>query len=189
MVAFGIVRCRRPFAFCGTVKGNEGTLFSERSAIMSTAIARPNRRQMERVLRPFEMFRHDFDDLFGWMNRGWDNNWLTNEFNVPWDLSETADAFQLRMDAPGIKPEDITVQVTGDTVHVMGERKEEKELKEKTYHRMERRSGTFCETVVLPTAVNDEKVEAQFHDGVLTVMLPKAEASKTRTVTVKATGK
>ena len=114
---------------------------------------------------------------------------MTSEFKAACDLSETADAFQVRMDVPGIKPDDITVQVTGDTVHVSGERKEEKEDKGKTYHRVERRSGSFSETVVLPSAVNDEKVQAEFHEGVLTITLPKTEASKTRTVKVQANGK
>ena len=66
------------------------------------------------------------------------NNWFAGGFKAPCDLSETAEAFQLRMDVPGVKPEDITVEVRGDTVHVRGERKTEKEEKEKTYHRVER---------------------------------------------------
>lgn len=99
------------------------------------------------------------------------------------------DAYQIRMDVPRIKADDITVQVTGDSVHIAGERKEEKEEKGKTYHRLERRSGKFSETLRLPTAVNEEKVQAEFHDGVLSVTLPKTEATKTRTVKVKSDGK
>lgn len=156
---------------------------------MSTAISTPGSRQMRPFFRPFETLRQEFDDLFGRLATDWDGKWLTSEFKAACDLSETADAYQIRMDIPGIKPDDITVQVTGDTVHVSGERKEEKEEKGKTYHRVERRSGKFSEIVTLPGAVKDENVQAEFHDGVLTVTLPKTEASKTRTVKVKANGK
>jgi HSP20 family protein len=144
---------------------------------------------MKPFFRPFEVLRQEFDYLFGRLANDWDGKWLTGEFKAACDLSETAEAFQIRMDVPGIKPDEITVQVTGDTVHVSGERKEEKEEKGKTYHRVERRSGKFAETIVLPGTVNDEKAQAEFHDGVLTITLPKTEASKTRTVKVKPNGK
>ena len=156
---------------------------------MSTALATQGPRQLQPLFRPFRMLQQEFDDLFNRLSSDWDGNLLTSEFTAACDLSETADAFQVRMDVPGIKPDDITVQVTGDTVHVSGERKEEKEEKGKTYHRIERRSGKFSEIVTLPGSVKDENVQAEFHDGVLTVTLPKTEASKTRTVKVKANGK
>jgi HSP20 family protein len=140
---------------------------------------------MTPFFRPFETLRQEFDEMFGHLMTDWDGKWKMGDFRTAWDLSETNDAFEIRMDIPGIKPEDITVQVTGDTVRVFGERKEEKEEKGKTFHRVARHSGTFSETIVLPTAVKDENVEAAFHDGVLTVTLPKTAASKTRTVKVK----
>lgn len=138
------------------------------------------------MFRPFHALREEFDQMFKHLAPDWEAKWLTSEFSPACDLSETADAYQVRMDVPGMKPEDITVQVTGDSVRISGERKEEKEEKEKTYHRVERRSGSFCEALTLPGAVNEEKVQAEFHDGVLTVTLPKSEATRTRTVKVKA---
>jgi HSP20 family protein len=92
------------------------------------------------------------------------------------------------MDVPGARPEDITVQVTGDSVQISGERKEEKEDKSKTWHRMERRCGSFSQTLRLPGAVNEDKVQAEFEDGILTITLPKTEATKVRTVKVKGNG-
>lgn len=156
---------------------------------MSNAISNPGSRQVKPLFRPFETLRSEFDDLFSRLASDWDGKWLSSEFKAACDLSETAEAFQIRMDVPGIKAEDINVQVTGDTVHVSGERKDEKEEKTKTYHRVERRSGKFSEVVTLPSAVKDENVQAEFHDGVLTITLPKTEASKTRTVKVKGNGK
>jgi HSP20 family protein len=154
---------------------------------MSTSLLPRSSRQDQPLLRPLYTLRDEFDRLFNRLSTEWDGKWFGAEFNPPCDLSETADAFQVRMDVPGIKPDDITVQVTGDSVRIAGERKEEKEEKEKTYHRIERRSGSFCQTLRLPGAVNEEKVQADFHDGVLTVTLPKSEATRTRTVKVKGT--
>jgi len=155
---------------------------------MSTTLATQGSRQPRTLLTPFRAFRDEFDQLFARLSSDWEGNWLTGELSLPCDLSETADAFQIRMDVPGIKPDDITVQVTGDAVHISGERKEEKEEKGKTFHRLERRSGKFSQVLQLPSPVNEEKVEAEFHDGVLNVKLPKSEATKTRTVKVKANG-
>src|SRR5579872_1584484 len=129
---------------------------------MSTAISISGPRQVMPFFRPFETLRQEFDDLFGRLATDWDGKWLASEFKAACDVAETADAYQIRMDVPGIKPDDIVVQVTGDTVHITGERKEEKEEKEKTFHRVERRTGTFMETVVLPAAVKDENVQAEF---------------------------
>jgi HSP20 family protein len=153
---------------------------------MSTSLLPKASRQDQSLLRPLYALRDEFDQLFNRISTEWDGKWFGGEFNPACDLSETADAFQVRMDVPGIKSDDITVQVTGDSVRISGERKEEKEEKEKTYHRIERRSGSFCQTLQLPGAVNEEKVQAEFHDGVLTVTLPKSEATRTRTVKVKA---
>jgi HSP20 family protein len=155
---------------------------------MTTSLSSKSPRQLQPLLRPLQALRDEFEHAFNRLSSDWDAKWLTSEFSPACDLSETADAFQVRLDVPGIKPEDINVQVTGNSVRISGERKEEKEEKDKTYHRIERRSGSFCEALQLPGAVNEEKVQADFHDGVLTVTLPKSEASRTRTVKVKAGG-
>ncbi|MGQ0635987.1 MAG: Hsp20/alpha crystallin family protein [Planctomycetaceae bacterium] len=149
---------------------------------MSTTLSHRGPRQL---LRPFHALREEFDQMLKGMPFDWESKWLTSEFSPACDLSETADAYQVRLDVPGIKPDDISVTVTGDSVRISGERKEEKEEKDKTFHRVERRCGSFCEAMRLPGAVNEEKVLAEFHDGVLTVTLPKSEATRTRTVKVK----
>ena len=154
---------------------------------MSTAISTRESRQSHSLLSPFRALREEFDHVFSRLASDWDGKWLSREFSPACDVSETADAFQVRMDVPGMKPDDITVQVTGDSVHISGERKEQKEVdKVRTYHRLECRSGMFSQTLRLPSAVNEEKVQAEFHDGVLTVTLPKTEATRIRTVKVKA---
>jgi HSP20 family protein len=92
------------------------------------------------------------------------------------------------MDIPGMEAKDIDIEVTGNTLNVSGERKEEKEEKGKTWHRIERKTGSFARSVTLPSAVMEEKVEAAYKDGVLTITLPKTEEAKTHKVKVKGNG-
>lgn len=155
---------------------------------MPTSLSTQGGRPVQPLLRPLYALRDEFDQLFNRLSTDWNGNWMTNEFRPACDVSETPEAYQVRADLPGIKPDDITVQVMGDAVRITGERKEEKEEKDKTYHRIERRSGSFCEVLQLPGPINEEKIQAEFHDGVLTVTLPKSESTRTRTVKVKAIG-
>jgi HSP20 family protein len=172
---------RRPGAF----------LFPDliRRIAMTTSITPHTSNKPHSLLTPLRALRDEFDDLFNRLSSDWDGGkWLSREYCPACDLSETADAFQIRMDVPGIKPDDITVQIAGDSVQISGERKEEKEEKGKTWHRMERRSGSFSQMLRLPGAVNEDKVHAEFQDGILTITLPKTEATKVRTVKVKSNG-
>ena len=75
------------------------------------------------------------------------------------------------------------------TLHVSGEHKEEKEEKGKTFHRIERRSGSFSRSLTLPAAVKESQVTAESADGVLTINLPKVEVAKTQKITVKPAAK
>jgi len=103
------------------------------------------------------------------------------------DLSETDGELQLTVDVPGMKAEEINVEVSGRNVQIRGEHKEEKEEKGRTYHRIERRTGSVYRKVELPCAVKEDQVAAEYKQGVLTVKLPKSEGAKAHRVTVKAT--
>ena len=102
------------------------------------------------------------------------------------DMSETANTIEVRVDVPGMKAEEIDVQLTNGVLTVSGERKEEKEEKGKTFHRVERRDGSFSRSVTLPSAVAEDKVDAQYKDGVLCITLHKTEEAKSRKITVKS---
>jgi HSP20 family protein len=93
------------------------------------------------------------------------------------------------MDVPGIDAKDINIEVAGNTLRITGERKEEKEEKGETWHRIERRSGSFARSVPLPCSVKEDKAEAAYADGVLTVKIPKSEEAKTHKVKVQCNGK
>jgi HSP20 family protein len=102
------------------------------------------------------------------------------------DVFETQDEITVKASIPGMKPEDIDISVTGDTLTIKGETQEEKEEKDGNYHLRERRYGAFQRSVVLPTLVNADKAEAEFKNGVLTLSLPKVEEVKPKSIKVKA---
>lgn len=140
---------------------------------------------------PFDGFQKEMDDLLSRFQADFtgNGNGLAAVISPSVDLSETAEALQLRMDVPGIKPEEINIEVSGDRIQISGEHKEEKEEKGKTFHRIERRSGSFARSLTLPAAVKENQVSAEVADGVLTITLPKTEVTKTKKVPVKATSK
>jgi len=134
---------------------------------------------------PFQSLREEMNDLLSRFTSEGDGNWLIGEGIPSLDLAETDGDIEVKLDVPGIKPDEIDIEVRGDTLHISGEHKEEKEEKGKTYHRIERRTGSFSRSVALPCCVNEDKVTAECRDGILTINLPKTEESKTRKVTVK----
>lgn len=87
---------------------------------------------------------------------------------------------------PGVHPEDLDIDVTGDALSISGERKPDEVAREARYHRRERNYGSFSRTVQLPFMVDTNKVEASFKNGVLLITLPRAEADKPRKITVKS---
>ncbi len=102
------------------------------------------------------------------------------------DMYQTDDKVVVKAGLPGLKAEDVQITVTDNTLSLRGEFKEEKEEKEKTYHLHEQRHGSFERTIVLPTDVDTAKAEADFKDGILTISLPKSEAVKPKTISIKA---
>lgn len=106
----------------------------------------------------------------------------------PWspavDIVETEDELIVKADLPDVRLEDIDVRVEKGTLSLKGERKFEKELADKGYHRIERSYGSFMRSFSVPSSVDTEKVSADYKNGVLTVTLPKKEAAKPKQVKV-----
>jgi HSP20 family protein len=101
------------------------------------------------------------------------------------DIAETPEEFQIKVELPEVKREDVKVSVENGFLRIEGERKQEKEEKGKKYHRVERSYGTFLRTFSLPDNIDENKVRADFKDGVLNVRLIKAEKAKPKTIDVK----
>ncbi len=92
------------------------------------------------------------------------------------DVTETEKNVEVKTELPGMERKDIDITLDRGLLVIKGEKREEKEKKEHYYHLVERRYGSFCRTIRLPAEVKEEKIEATFKDGVLTVTLPKIEA-------------
>lgn len=152
---------------------------------MSTAVAKREPRTM-RTWDPFQSVREEAESLWSNLTGERGNGWFAPMVVPPIDLSETANAVTVRTDLPGIKPDEIDIQLSNNVLTISGQRQEEKEEKGQTFHRVERRSGSFSRSVTLPTAVAEDKVDAQYKDGVLTVTMPKTEEAKSRKIKVKA---
>jgi len=122
-----------------------------------------------------------FDDAF---NRPLS---LRDGWSVPAiDMYQTDDEIVVKAALPGIKADEVQINVTGEMLTLKGETKHEEEKKEKAWHIREQRYGSFERSVVLPTDVVADKAKADFEDGILTVILPKAEEVKPKVINIKA---
>jgi len=102
------------------------------------------------------------------------------------DVYQTKDEIVVKAALPGLKPDEIDISVTGDLLTIRGEFKQEEKIEEGGYLRQERHYGQFCREFSLPTQVTADKAKADFEHGILTLRLPKAEAVKPKSVSVKA---
>ncbi|ODS33632.1 MAG: heat shock protein [Candidatus Scalindua rubra] len=110
----------------------------------------------------------------------YDTGWSPNI-----DIAETERDIIIKAEIPGIDAKDIDISVTGDTLMIKGEKKEEKEHNDEYYHRIERSYGSFMRNINLPAKVVADKVKAKDRNGLLEITLPKMEKAKAKRITVK----
>lgn len=100
------------------------------------------------------------------------------------DIIENDDAILLKADLPGIDPKDVDIQVENATLTLRGERRQEKDVKEEDYRRIERSYGSFVRSFTLPNTVDTEKIQADYRNGVLELTLPKCAEAKPKQIKV-----
>ncbi len=127
-----------------------------------------------------------FGDLFDQFLTD-ENGDFSEMMKVSMDVAETDQAFEIKMDLPGVTAKDVDIQIDNNTLTVRGHRSEEKVEKndKKQYHRIERYFGGFSRSVVLPMSVNEDETAAEFKDGVLKIVVPKSENAKPRKINIK----
>ena len=112
---------------------------------------------------------------------------LRDGWSVPAiDMYQTDDEIVVKAALPGVKTDEVQINVTGEVLTLKGKVKHDEEKQEKAWHIREQRFGSFERSVALPTDVVADKAKAEFENGILTVTLPKADEVKPRTITVKA---
>jgi len=146
-------------------------------------MANMTRRSPNRTLRNLQ---REVDSLF---DRFFDRAGSEDGTSAVWapqtDLMETDDAFQLRLDVPGMSKDDIEVNLQNGTLTVSGERTSERTDEGEEYVRVERAFGTFHRTFTLPDAVDEKNIKATYKNGVLSIHVPKTEESTRRQIEIQ----
>ena len=128
-------------------------------------------------------FRPLFDDLFGNGNR------LNSLMRTPdADVSETENEIRVVVELPGMRPDDIQVDLENNVLTISGEKREERtegDDQNQTWHLSERRYGRFSRSFVLPRDVEQDQIRAHFDNGVLSLTIPKSERARRRRIEVQ----
>jgi HSP20 family protein len=126
------------------------------------------------------------DEAFNtWPFQAQEGGSLTSAWLPPCDVFEDKDAVKIVAEIPGVAAEDVKISLETNLLTLRGEKKQQAEEKNERVHRYERSYGAFERTFALPTAVDAEKIDAQYAHGVLTVTIPKAERARPREIPVK----
>ena len=110
---------------------------------------------------------------------------MTSAWAPALDISERKDAYLITVELPGLKPEDLDITMEDGLLTIQGERHFANDSSEQKFHRVERRYGAFRRSITLPAHVMAEGIEASFEDGVLQILVPKAEEAKAKRVQVR----
>ena len=107
------------------------------------------------------------------------------DFAPTTDFQETDKEYILKMDIPGIKKNEVKIEIDENRLTVSGERREEKEEKTSKRHYVESNYGSFMRAFTLPQVIDEHKVKAQYNDGILKVIISKTEKSNAKTITIQ----
>ena len=108
-----------------------------------------------------------------------------NEWTPAFDITENDKEYVVSAELPGIDIKDVEISISDGILSVKGEKKNETEDKGEGYHRIERRYGSFHRSFRIPGKVESDKVDASYKDGILKVLLPKAEGTETKKIEIK----
>lgn len=123
-----------------------------------------------------------FDQFVGF-GRQWPESSLTLMPTI--DIEETSNEYKVSAELPGLEKNDIKVSIENNVLTISGEKKAEQEINEENFHRLERNYGKFQRCVELPSLVDRDKIEADYKNGVLYIVLPKAEEVKPKQIEIK----
>lgn len=150
---------------------------------MAEEVARKQERfpvRRGQAMNPYRAMREMMDSMFEEMFSDWPImrirpfEWRIQEFTPIIDVIDEENRIRVEAEVPGMSPEDLELTITGDSLILKGEKKEEKEQEERGAHYRERSFGSFQRSVSLPSDIERDKVEASFRNGVLHVILPKS---------------
>ena len=139
------------------------------------------------VWRPIQELKKEMDriwqDFFG-KSLAPAEKWEGVEWIPAVDVSETEDAVIVKVDVPGVKPEDMEISLVDNVLVIKGEKKREEEEKKENFYKMERFYGSFMRSIQLPCEIEEDKIEASYKDGVLKIVLPKKPEEKKKVIKI-----
>ena len=143
-----------------------------------------------RLLTPFEDMERWFEEAFrkpffapSWMPRIRLPE-MMGEVSPSVDIFEDGNSVVVKAEVPGMRKEDIEVNLTQDTITISGHKKEEEKVEKKDFYRLERSFGSFTRKLRLPTDILTDKAKASFKDGVLEVRIPKSPTAKSKKIPI-----
>jgi HSP20 family protein len=154
---------------------------------------RNKKRESREVSVPSLWDNGGLDRLFErWLREPWAFDWPARsgdpssfgDWIPPVDITESEREVTVRTEIPGVDPENLSITVSGDVLTLAGEKSDSAEKKGENYYRTERRFGSFRRSIQLPTAVDADKVNAEYQDGVLTVTMERKERAAAKRIAV-----
>jgi len=143
-------------------------------------------RELLNVEREFNKLLNSFGSRFGLSsNNGGDSEYENAVWTPLTDIAEDKDSYIIKLDLPGITKSDVKISFIDGQLNISGERKQEKESKDSKYHRVERSFGKYYRSFALPQQIKEDQINAEFKDGQLTIVVPKAEEAKPKEIEVK----
>ena len=134
-----------------------------------------------------QSFQEEMNRMFNEFFRGGtggEQGWAGGAWTPPVDIYETDDALVLTAMLPGVSKDDVSIEVHNNTLLLRGERKPASAAADERYYRRECVYGPFQRSFVLPATVDQNQVQATYHDGILELRLPKVEAAKPRRIAI-----
>ncbi|MBI1806486.1 MAG: Hsp20/alpha crystallin family protein [Ignavibacteria bacterium] len=137
------------------------------------------------LVSEFAVMQHEIDRMFDRFRGGMLDENSPSLWMPAVDIIERENDYYIKAELPGVNKNDVRITVQNDVLTIRGEKKNETEKKSDNYRRVERSYGSFERSFTLPTSVKNDKIEASYDNGVLTISLPKAEESKPKEIEVK----
>ena len=138
------------------------------------------------VWNPFREMEIMFERYSHAIGRGLDTDLGVADWSPTVDTEESENFYPIRADVPGVDKKDINVLMDKGILNIAGEKHEEKEIGKGTKrHRTERYSGSFARRFTLPGSIKADKIDASYKDGILSLMIPKAEEAKPKSIDIK----
>ena len=136
--------------------------------------------------RDLGLLQDRMNRLFDDAGRTWrtDEPAATTSWSPAVDIYETEGEIVVKAELPGMERKDITLHLENNVLTLRGERRFQKETKEENYHRIERSYGNFSRSFSIPATVDEEKIRADYKDGVLKIFLPKKEQAKPKQIRI-----